>query len=905
MTFPAQLLSFINSQQSQTVTFNSFNTNIGVGIGTTSFLVPDAVSIISAVCIGAGGGGSGSPGDNFGSAAGGGGGVRWSVFSVEPGDILNIQVGLGGAAGAATNAGNGGNGSTSNVSVHRRKGTSGNYINVDEIMLQGAGGRGGTRATTSGGTNQVAGAGGGGTVLASFPSGGVPGNTYPGSVTYASGGGTGGSGGSSSVAGGGCGGGGAAGYGTAYNVYTANGGNGGSGNTPGTTPPTAGATDSGAAGGGGGSATRGYGGGGTGSFGYSGVGAGIAGTNGQSGGGGGSYFNDPGLGLSARKLGETISTGSTIAIPAGTGDKDFLLLLSGSDKDGGLTQLSVPVGFTTLSRSINGVYNTYTVNGITTTPNVSQTVPDNQTNGTESKDLNFATSYAYYTPSMGDVISGLSTSSIHNLITLEFIPENADIITATYSGDPSINNPAASSMPNPPQVSGIPNGCVGIVVGYLSNTTLNPSNQIAPTGSTIIGSSGAGTPPQASGVMAAYIQAGAAGTTISPAPFLTGTSGHSRAYTIQINRAVAGTPVSLVGFATGTSTNGNPGTLNLDTSVIPGGLEVDDLIILACATDSPQIPFDPDTNRFEIPRLGAAGAGDNFSIIDQGRELDTRQAGGNAGLGYQISSRVYQTGDSTQIQNIPSGEANTPLSYIAMVFRDAAINVTNGVFSNWQTAPADGYGSLAEGTIGDGSTVNGDVQNVRDIRPHFDVNSRNNAVTGNLVAGATLAVGPPAPPSLTLNATNPLILTIGMIDDTKIANINYNPITKVGNLLAPQTPVPYDLIAANSYGVQNNGVIVMVGYRDGLVGLEDPGPFLGDGANVWVAQTIIIGGPGSDTGGTSEAAGQYGGGGGSVAENSSGPGMAGAGGAVRLIWGTGRQYPTANQGNAFDIDWTP
>jgi hypothetical protein len=390
--------------------------------------------------------------------------------------------------------------------------------------------------------------------------------------------------------------------------------------------------------------------------------------------------------------------------------------------------------------------------------------------------------------------------------------------------------------------------------------------------------------------MAAYVQGGSSGTTVNPAPFLTGTSGHSRAYTIQINRAVTGTAVSMVGFATGTSV-GTTGAVNLDTSVVPGGLEVDDLIILACATDNPTNP-----DGFSVPRLGATAGVDTFSIIDQGREYDTRQGTGGAGLGYQVSSRVYQTGDSTQIQNIEAGSGTTPLSYVVMVFRDAAINVTNGVFSNYATAPANGYGSLADATVGN------DIENVRDIRPHFDVNSRNTAVDGTVLGGSTLSVGPPDPPSLTLNANNPLVLTIGMIDDTKIANINYNPITQTGNLLAP---TPYSLIAANSYGVQNNGVIVMVGYRDGVSGVENPGPFVGDGANVWASQTIIIGGPGSATGGTSQSAGQYGGGGGSVAENSTGSGMSGAGGAVRLIWGTGRQYPTANQGNALDIDWTP
>jgi hypothetical protein len=870
MTFPAHLLSFITSQQSQTETFNTFNTTPSGGVGTTTFTVPAGVTMMSAVCIGGGGGGSGSANDNFGSAAGGGGGVRWSVFSVEPGDVLDIQVGYGGVAGAATNTGNGGNGSTSSITLRTRNG-----VPVFDLIMQGFGGNGGQRAAAAGGSG-VAGAGGGGSINAAV-------------THYLSGGGTGGSGGATATNGIGCGGGGAAGYGNVPNTYTANGGNGGSGSGTGVGDPTAAATDSGGGGGGGGRNTLGFGGGGTGGYGFSGTGQGAAGVNGSAGGQGGSYFNDPGLGLSASKIGETISTASNINIHPDVTDGDFLLLLSGSDKDGGLTQIPVPVGFTTLSRSVDGVYNSLTRNGSVISGNAVQTIPDNQTDGTESKDLNFATSYTYYTTALGSQITGLSNNAIHNLIVLRFIPTGADIVTATYSGDPSINNPTATSMPNPPNVTGIAAGSVGIILGYLSNTTLNPANQIAPSGYTIIGSAGQGTPPQASGVMAAYIQGGTSGTPVNPAPFLTGTSGHSRAYTIQINRASAGTPVSFVGFQTGTSITGS-GSLDL-TGRVTGGLQANDLIVLACATDSPTTP-----DNFNTPRLGTTAGVDEFSIIDQGREIDTRQGGG-AGLGYQVSARVYQSGDSAQIQNLQGGSAATPISYIAMVFRGAATNVTDGVFSNWQTAPANGYGSLDEGVIGQ-DPGNGVI--VREIRPHFDVNSRNDADSGQPIG--TLAVGPPDPPSLTLNANNPLVLTIGMIDDTKIANINYDPVTQTGNLLAPS---PYNLIAANSYGVQNNGVIVMVGYRDGLTGSEDPGAFVGDGANVWVAQTVVIGGPGSDTGGTDSAAGQYGGGGGSRAENSNGIGMPGAGGAVRLIWGTARQYPSANQGNAFTVDWTP
>jgi hypothetical protein len=398
--------------------------------------------------------------------------------------------------------------------------------------------------------------------------------------------------------------------------------------------------------------------------------------------------------------------------------------------------------------------------------------------------------------------------------------------------------------------------------------------------------------------MAAFFQGGASGTTVNPAPFLTGTSSHSRAYTIQINRAVVGTAVSFVGFATAANaTSLSLASLTPAPGVTPAvaTLTNGDLIIFAASDDNPTTP-----GGWNRPQISTTNR--NFDIIDNGREFDTRQGTG-PGLGYQIASLVWSNTDGTTINNIEPGDTNTPVSFIAMVFRGAATSVANGVFSNGLLAGSTGYGSLDIGT----------VNNNRTIQPHFDVNSRNDADAGDVLAGSTLLIGPPDPPSLTLNANNPLVLTIGMIDDTKIANVVYDPVTKTGNLLPPTVTElgvvkQYELIAANSYGVQNNGLIIMTAYRGNIKnGTEDPSAYTGDGANVWAAQTIIIGGPGSDTGGTNFEAGRWGGGGASRSDTGGGAGMAGADGTVRLIWGTGRQYPFSNTlGDAeTPLDWVP
>lgn len=851
MTFPAQLLSFITSQQSQTVVFNRFNTNPGVSFGTTSFTVPDGVTTMSAVCIGAGGGGSGSENDERGSAGGGGGGLSWAVFSVRPGDVFDIQVGYGGAAGAASLTGNGGNGSTSSIVLASRLGVGG----VDELVMQATGGSGGQRAATDTGTG-IAGGGGSGSVNISNP--------Y--NTVFLTGGGTGGSGGFSNNIG--CGGGGAAGY-------SGNGGNGGDA----ANAPQAAAGNSGGGGGGGNSSTLGYGGGGTGGYGFSGTGQGAAGINGSAGGGGGSYFNDPGLGLVALKVGEEIAvTGpgiTTIAVPAGTEPGDFLLLLSASDKDSGLTSMPVPpkkatanaVGFTTFNKTEDGVYyrtsQDYKSGGGIGTEGIAA----NLTGGNaqyQQRDLNFANSFLYAPSNFDDeftlingsyCVTGLTNfPAIHNLISLRYIPNPANIQWAASSGDPSWNSPSASPMPNPPPVSGVAAGSLSIALGYLANTVLNPTGQVAPTGYSLIGvSSSRNAPPASSSVMAAYRHDNGRNVDVDPPPFLTGTASHSRAYTIQINRTNAGTPIQFVGYAvtsSGQNPNGTPTSLNLNTLIQSGGiggLANGDLVILATVSDDPNggNPPEDDGGGITLPSFDGA----NMTVLQSGSEPDNRQTTGvSPGMAYGVYYDSSYGGGSTNITNLFPGTTGAPSSHIAMVFRGATMTTNFAAYDS----------------------------NIDRI------------------------VKAPDPPNLrtldTAASVNNTIVTIGMTDDVKVANVV--DITPPAN--------GYDLLASQSYGTQNNGVIIMTGIKFGLVNAtEDPDPFVGNGANIWASQTIVIGGPGSDTGGVQGAGGQYGGGGGSRDEDVSGIGGEGAGGAVRLIWGTARQYPSANQGNAPVIDWTP
>ena len=68
---------------------------------TTSFVVPDSVTLISAVCVGGGGGGHPS----WANAAGAGGALAWANdIPVTPGETLTLEIGNGGAVG--NNGGN-------------------------------------------------------------------------------------------------------------------------------------------------------------------------------------------------------------------------------------------------------------------------------------------------------------------------------------------------------------------------------------------------------------------------------------------------------------------------------------------------------------------------------------------------------------------------------------------------------------------------------------------------------------------------------------------------------------------------------------------------------------------------------------------------------------------------------
>ena len=820
MTFPAQLISFITSQQYQI----KYDTP-----GDYQFTVPEGVSSLSAVVIGGGGGGAGSDGTtlNFGTGGGGGGGTTWSVFGVQPGDILNVSVGTGGTGGSQSISYNGITGGTSSISIISRPEVGA----INQTILRGFGGSGGSRNSTGTGGN-------GGT-------GNSVNNIQTFCPIYRNGGGNGGSGGTGTT--GASGGGGTGGY-------TGNGGTGGSGGTVGTNNPTAAATDSGGGGGGGGSTTGlGYGGGGLGSFGFVGTGQGIVGINNSSGGGGASYFIDPNSGIIADFVGQSISITNTINYPLDSFGQplqggDFLLLLSGSDSSSGITSIPVPVGFTTISQSANSVY-TISSSGIAT-----EIVPSNII--LPSRDLNFTSSYRYI-PSGGlsGSISGLTGSSIHNMIALRNLPSPASISWVNTSGDPATNSvPSVTLMPDPPLVSLIPQGALSIAVGFLANTPLNPSNNTAGANTISINSISGGIGGEQGrgiGLVASYIQTSDTSTgTYNPDTFLTGTTSHARAYSIQVDRLVAGTPVTVVGSAvTSTLANGTPvTTLNL-----PTGVQTNDILIYICANDSPlftTVPLvyganspslagvtwtTPNGNAVNVP--GTSSSGFDF----QGTSTDGR---GGGGLGFKISYVTY-SGSATQITGLSGGSSSAPTSHMVIVLRNAKITTNPPNYKSWDN-------------------------------------------------GADSVYGPPDPPALTTNSVGAFLLAIGMIDNIAISNVT-----------TIDAPTGYTMLAQQSYGVQNNGAIIMSAYKSNLAAAasEDPSNFIGGGGNIWASQTLIIGGP--ETTGTNTRAGLYGGGGASMADDTVGSGMDGGQGSVRLIWGTGRRYPSSNQLNLTQIDWIP
>jgi hypothetical protein len=803
MAFPAQLISYFNSQQYQ------IKYDIA---GSYQFTVPEGVSSLSAVCIGGGGGGAGSDGTtlNFGTGGGGGGGTTWSVFGVQPGDVLTINVASGGSGGLQVSPYTGGTGGTSSISISSRLGIGA----INQTILQGIGGQGGNRNATGTG-----GAGGAGNSV----------NNQTFCPIYRYGGGNGGSGGTGAI--GASGGGGAGGY-------NGNGGNGGSGSVVGTNNPTASVIDSGGGGGGGGSESGlGYGGGGLGSFGFVGAGQGSAGINNNSGGSGASYFIDPNQGIIVDFVGQSVSSTNTINYPLdifGQSLKrgDFLLLLSGSDSSSGITSIPVPVGFTKISQSVDGVY-TVNSSGVTTA-----IIPYNTTLvsavplPSASRDLNFTSSYRYVPEGgLSGSLSGLTASSIHNMIAFRDLPNPVSIAWSTGSGDPALNSfPRFTLMPDPPLVNDIGSGSLSIAVGFLANTTLNPSGNTAGDNTININSVSGGTPGISGygvGLLASYMQTSATGT-YNPDAFLTGTTAHSRAYSIQINRTSSGTPVSVIGSAVA-STPPNVGETGITTTFnLPAGVQTGDLLMYICASDSPNSPANPVLSGVSWVTPS------NFS----GSSVDGR---GGGGLGFRVSY-VYYTGSATQISSSTGGSTAVPAAHMVIVLRNATYAENTQVWDN----------------------------------------------------GSDSVYGPPDPPAINIGSTGALLLAIGMIDNIAISNLtNIDP------------PTGYTMLAQQSYGVQNSGAIIMSAYKSNLVAAveEDPSSFIGGGGNIWASQTIIIGGPG--TLGTKTQSGLYGGGGGSMADVTIGSGMNGGQGSVRIIWGTGRIYPSSNQLNLDQFDSVP
>jgi hypothetical protein len=793
MTFPTQTLSFFNSEQYQI----KYDTP-----GTYQFTVPEGVSSLSGVVIGAGGGGAGSDATNSGSGGGGGGGTTWAVFGVQPGDVLTITVGTGGTGG---NQVSGLAGGTSSIRITSRIGVGA----IDQTIIQALGGGGGIRI--------AAGTGGSGGTGNS-----VINNVY--CPIYLNGGGTGGSGGTGT--GGASGGGGAGGY-------NGNGGNGGNGSVVGVTNPTAAVTNSGGGGGGGGSASGlGYGGGGTGSFGFSGTGQGAAGVNNSSGGGGASYFIDPSEGIIADLVGQSISTTNTISYPTGIAAGDVLLLLSGSDATGGLTDIPVPIGFTTISQSNSAEY--YTSGNLSSNTGITDIVPSGVTPPT--RDLNFTSSYRTVPEGSLSGSIGIASTAIHNMIALRGLPIPISISWATDSGDPGVA-PFATLMPNPPPVTGIGAGALAIALGFLANTTLNPSANSA--GANTIGintiSGGIlGGNGQGIGLVASYIQTTATGS-YNPDAFLTGTASHARAYSLQINRSVSGTPVSVVGSAVTANLPSGTGFTFLN---LPAGVASGDLLVYICANDNPASPNAP------VLALanGTAVGGFTWVNVQNGNSTDGR---GTGGLGYRVGIATYGgtgTRVGSTINPITAGNITTPAAHMVIAFRGATSTSNFAVWDN----------------------------------------------------GADAAYGPPDPPALTTTSANALLLAIGMVDNITISNVT-----------TVSAPTGYTMLAQQSYGIQNNGVIIMSAYKSNLTAAasEDPTNFGGGGGNIWASQTLIIGGP--ETQGTQERAGLYGGGGGSWTDGTVGSGMDGAQGSARIIWGTGRRYPSSNQANQSLFDSVP
>ena len=194
---------------------------------TYSIRVPDNVTSIAGLAIGAGGGGGGASSAATAAAGGGGGGALSfsNAITVTPGETLTVLVPNQSAAGTSA-GGNGGNGLTASVArgatiLLSAVGGSGSLGRTGATIS--AGGAGGVAASGVGDTKQAGGVGGDGNAPTDQGGGGGGAGGYSGA------GGTGGSGGASGSAGtaGSSGSGGAGGGGASYTNATIGGSGGG------------------------------------------------------------------------------------------------------------------------------------------------------------------------------------------------------------------------------------------------------------------------------------------------------------------------------------------------------------------------------------------------------------------------------------------------------------------------------------------------------------------------------------------------------------------------------------------------------------------------------------------------------------------------------------------------------
>jgi hypothetical protein len=433
-------------------------------------------------------------------------------------------------------------------------------------------------------------------------------------------------------------------------------------------------------------------------------------------------------------------------------------------------------------------------------------------------------------------------------------------------------------MPDPPEVQAVPGGAVSIISGYLANCVLNPGTTAGDNsfslGSVTGGAGGAvglGVGLAAQYTLSEYQINGAtvgdrevvsttlpAGTTVDPDLFLTGTSAHSRCYTLELRRTAPATQITLVGTAVTASyylDPTNPTTANFRAAVdnntsfnLPADTQAGDLIVLVAAKDNPQAAVAPTYGgggnftvwRTDITANEGNGSGNRF----QNSSEDPR---GTGGLGFFVGF-VFATGPGGNVTlNINGVSANTPGAVHISVFRNATpVTTGTNTYRIWDNRTTDPL---------------------------------------NPASGDASAYGAPDPGSIVTSFANSAIISYALIDNIGISNIS-----------TIQPPPGYVSLAQTSYGVPNDGAVVMSAIKTALLaGNENPGQFLGNGGNIWASQTLIIGGPGSETSAISENGGFWGGGGGGANRDGTNGGN-GAAGSVRLLWGSGRQYPLTDYG---------